>query len=108
MSLWTWVGLVAVILAAMALGLRRKLRRDAISQGGVRVGSAMLAHLVSPGTREARFVIVRGEPGFDETAVFEHQGQNFRIVSYSRKDESSTVLRRFLDVVCAVGPAPRP
>ena len=52
-------------------------------------------------------MIVRGEPGFDETAVFEHQGQNFRIVSYSRRDESSTVLRRFLDVVCAVEPAPR-
>ena len=86
----------------LALALRHKLRRDAISQNGVAVGSAMLAQAVSPGMDQARFVIVRGEPAFQAAEPFEHQGMRFRILFYSRMDDSSTVLRRFLDVTCDV------
>ena len=62
----------------------------------------MLAQLVSPEMTHARFVIVRGEPKFDAGEPFEHRSFRFRILSYDRIDDSSTVLRRFLDVVCAV------
>ncbi len=102
MSFWLWIGIIVLLLAALVLGVRHKLRTDAITQNGARVGSAMLAQLVSPGAVQARFVIVRGEPAFQESEVFEHGGQRFRILSYGRMDDRSTVLRRFLNVVCAV------
>ncbi len=102
-----WIGIGILVLAALVLGLRHKLRRDAIQQNGARVGSALLGQLVSPGTRQARFIIVRGEPAFREGEPFEHQGHRFRLVSYARLDNSSTVLRRFLDAVCDVDPPGR-
>jgi hypothetical protein len=104
MSVWTWPVVAAALATAFALLVRRKLRRDAIVQNGANVGSAMLAQIVSPGMDQARFIIVRGEPAFQATEPFEHQGMRFRILSYSRLDESSTVLRRFLDVTCGVEP----
>ena len=102
MNVWMWIGIVVLALAALVLGVRNKLRRDAITQNGARVGSAMLAQHVPPGAAQARFMIVRGEPAFQESEAFEHGGQRFRILSYGRLDDRSTVLRRFLDVVCAV------
>ncbi len=104
MSVWTWLLIAVALVVLLALALRRKLRRDAIAQNGSNVGSAMLAQLVSPGIGQVRFIIVRGEPAFQAAEPFEHQGMRFRILSYSRMDDSSTVLRRFLDVTCAVEP----
>ena len=102
-----WIIGIAVIAAALVLGVRRKLQHDAIVQGGANVGSAMLAQAMMPGMQQARFVIVRGMPAFRESEAFDHQGRRFRILSYARLDESSTVLRRFLDVTCAVEPGGR-
>ena len=60
---------------------------------------------MSPGASQIHFIIVRGAPAFQERETFEHRGHRFRILSYERLDESSTVLRRYLNVTCAVEPA---
>jgi hypothetical protein len=103
MGIASWI-VIALVVAALVVGVRRKLHRDAITQDGANVGSAMLAEIVVPGTQHARFVIVRGTQAFRENEAFDHQGRRFLILSYSRMDDSSTVLRRFIDVTCAVQP----
>ena len=90
--------------ALLALLVARKLARDAISQGGKRVGSALLAGYVPPGAKEARFLVLRGEPDFLPDQPFRHQGREFRIVGAEGYDDSSTVLRRWLGVTCQVDP----
>ncbi len=108
MSVWTTLGGAVILVVVVVLMLRRKLRRDAIFQDGREMGSAMLAEAVMPSSRQVRFVIVRGAAGFREDQVFEHQGTLFQIESFARTDDSSTVLRRFIDVTCRVagrGPA---
>ncbi len=102
MPFWMLIGGVVVMVAALALMLKRKLDLDAIVQDGRRVGSAMLAQFVEPGTRQARFVIVRGEPAFLQDRPFSHQGAMFQIETFAALDASSTVLRRFQDVTCRV------
>lgn len=91
----------AAALGFLAFALRRKLRRDAIYQGGVRVGSA-LPPLLAPDGKRARFAVLRGEPGFREGEPFVNRGMAFRIVSAGNYDDRSTVLRRWLDATCEV------
>jgi len=52
--------------AVLALLLVLKVRRDAIRQGGKRVGSA-LGWTPAPDGTGVRFITVRGEPAFQET-----------------------------------------
>ena len=102
MSSWAWIVIIVVALLGLGIAIRQKMHRDAITQNGTWVGSAMLAELVQPGAVQTRFVIVRGTAQFEQSGAFEHRGQRFRIVSYDRLDVSSTVLRRFLNVTCVV------
>lgn len=85
--------------ALLALLLARKLRRDAIRQGGVRVGSA-LGWMVAPDGLHAHFTTIRGEAAFQDNQAFEYQGQEFLIVGYESVDDSSAVLRRYLGATC--------
>lgn len=94
MILWLLAGVLAVVLL-MALHLRR----NAIRQGGQRVGSAV-GWIMTPDGGHAHFAIVRGEVAFQDNQVFEYKGQTFLIVGYEGVDTRSTVLRRFLDVTC--------
>jgi hypothetical protein len=97
------IGIVGA-LALLALLIARKLTRDAIRQGGRRVGSALLARYVPPGAKEARFLVLRGEPGFQPDQPFRHQGRDFSIAWSEGYDDSSTVLRRWLGVTCRIDP----
>ncbi len=90
--------------ALLALLVARKLTRDTILQGGRRVGSAFLARHVAADAREARFLVLRGEPGFRPDQPFRYQGRAFRIAWSEGYDDSSTVLRRWLGVTCRVDP----
>jgi hypothetical protein len=99
MSWLIWIG---GVLALLVLLLARKIARDAIRQDGKRVGSAMLAQYVAPGSREIRFVTVRGEPAFRVDQPFRHQGHDFLIVGFEGYDDNSTVLLRWLNVTCRV------
>jgi hypothetical protein len=101
MSWLIWLG---GALALLALLIGRKLTRDAIHQGGKRVGSALLAQHVPPDAQEARFLVVRGEPDFQPDQPFRHQGRDFSIAWSEGYDDSSTVLRRWLGVTCRVEP----
>ena len=94
------------VIAVLALLLVRKVRRDAIRQGGKSVGSA-LGWTPTPDGTGVYFVIVRGEPAFQETQPFEYQGHTFVMVSHEGYDDSSSVLRRFLDVTCRMLPPGR-
>lgn len=98
MILWFLAGVV--LLAAL---LALKLRRDAIRQGGKRVGSA-LGWAVTADGAHAHFPIVRGEPAFQDDQAFEYKGQSFLIVGYDGVDARSPVLRRFLGVTCWMVP----
>lgn len=98
----TFAAGAAAAIGLLGLALRRKLRRDGIYQGGVRVGSALPAEAVAPNAGHARFAIIRGEPGFREREPFVHGGSTFRIVSAAGYDDRSPVLRRYLDVACEV------
>lgn len=91
------------VIAVLALLLVLKVRRDAIRQGGKRVGSALGWTPASDGTG-VYFIIVRGEPAFQETQPFEHQGQTFVMVAHENYDDRSPVLRRFLGVTCRMLP----
>lgn len=96
---------ILVLIAAiiiLGLALRYKVRSDAIYQGGTRVGSALFGGFIGPDADEARFVIVRGEPAFQERLPFVHRGGLYEIISSADYDDSSTVLRRFIDVQCQV------
>lgn len=96
---------ILIVIAAIALivlALRYKVRSDAIYQGGSRVGSALFAGFVGPDAEYARFSIIRGEPAFQERRPFEHRGTVYEMISVTDDDESSTVLRRFIDVQCQV------
>lgn len=101
MSWLIWIGSA---IALLALPIGRKLTRDAIRQGGRRVGSALLARYVPPDAQEARFLVLRAEPGFRPDQPFRHQGREFRIAWSEGYDDSSTVLRRWLGVTCRVAP----
>jgi len=94
--------MVALILVVAVALIAIKLERDAIRQGGARVGSALFAGLIAPVGEEARFVVVRGEAAFRPDRPFRHQGRDFRILSAERYDDRSTVLRRWFNVVCRV------
>lgn len=102
MTTLAWIAGAVALVGLLGLALRRKVRRDGIYQDKVRVGSALLAEIVRPDAEQARFVIVRGEPAFQEREPFEHAGMTFRIISAAGYDDSSTVLRRFIDVTCQV------
>lgn len=96
---------IVVLIAAIVifgLAVRHKMRVDAIYQGGTRVGSALFGGFTGPDAEEAHFVIVRGEPTFQERLPFEHRGGLYEIISSAGYDDSSTVLRRFVDVQCQV------
>ena len=94
--------IILAVLAVLALAVRQKLRRDAIHQNGAQVGSAILGGVGMPGEPSAHFVIIRGEPAFQENQPFQHQGKTYLIVSYASMDASSTVLRRFLEATCRI------
>ncbi len=94
------------VIAVLALLLVLKVRRDAIRQGGKRVGSA-LGWTPAPDGTGVRFMTVRGEPAFQEAQPFEHQGRTFVMVSHEGYDDRSPVLRRFLDVTCRMLPPGR-
>ncbi len=100
----SWLILFLGAGALLTLLVARKLTRDAILQGGRRVGSAFLARYVPPDAREARFLVLRAEPGFRPDQPFRHQGREFRIAWSEGYDDSSTVLRRWLGVTCRVAP----
>jgi len=97
---------ILAVIAIPALLLVRKVRRDAIRQGGKRVGSA-LGWTPAPDGTGVYFITVRGEPAFQETQPFEHQGRTFVMVSHEGYDDRSPVLRRFLDVTCRMLPPGR-
>ena len=99
-----WLIGIGGALTLLALLVGRKLTRDAIRQGGRRVGSAFLARYVPPGAQEARFLVLRAEPGFRPDQPFRHQGREFCIAWAEGYDDSSTVLRRWLGVTCRVDP----
>lgn len=99
----TTILIILATLALLALTLRYKLRRDAIYQNGVQVGSALLGALGQSGGPDAYFVIIRGEPPFREEQPFQHRKETYLILSYASLDTSSTVLRRFIEATCRVG-----
>ncbi len=100
----TWIAGTVVGIAVLALLIALKLHRDAIRQNSVRVGSALLAEYPGAAQAEARFIIVRGEPRFQPGETFEHRGKLYEILAYRGYDDSSTVLRRFIDVTCRMIP----
>jgi len=53
---------------------------------------------------EARFLVLRGAPGFQPDQPFRRQGRDFSIAWSEGYDDSSTVLRRWLGVTCRVAP----
>lgn len=89
-------------LALLALALRHKLRRDAIHQDGVQVGSALLGGPGQSKEPDAYFVVIRGEPAFKEDQPFQHREETYLILFYASMDASSTVLRRFFEATCRV------
>lgn len=99
----TWVIGVVALSGISALAVRGKMRRDAIYQRGVWVGSAMSPYL-APGGTDAHFAIVRGTADFQENRPFRRRGVVFQMVSWDGYDARSTVLRRFLNVTCRVLP----
>ncbi len=102
MSLVAWFGFSVVAIVGFGIAIRQKMRRDAITQHGAWVGSALLAELPRPGAAHIRFLIVRGAAAFQHAEAFKFQGYRCRILSYDRIDDSSPVLRRFLGVTCAL------
>ena len=94
MILWFLGGVAAVVLLAAL-----HLQRNAIRQGGQRVGSAV-GWTMTPDGGHAVFAVVRGEAAFQDNQVFEYKGRAFLIVGYDGVDDRSTVLRRFLNVTC--------
>ena len=93
---------IPVVLVMIGLLLRRKVRADAITQNRVRVGSALPAEYPAPGATECRFVIIRGEPAFQEAEPFEFRSITYAMLTHEHLDTSSTVLRRWQGATCRV------
>lgn len=72
MNLLEW-GLGACGVAGLiAVGLRSKMKADAILQDGAWVGSALLGTPLSD--EAASFIVLRGAPEFREQEPFRHRG----------------------------------
>ena len=93
---------IPAVLTLTGLLLWRKIRADAVSQNGARVGSALPAEYPAPGATECRLVVVRGEPGFQEKQPFDFRGVTYAMLTHEHLQANSTVLRRWRNVTCEV------